>query len=453
MKRTSPISSSPGARLLKLGSLAGGIAAGMAAEGLRQMASGSLPRPRELLLTPKNAARLAERLSDLRGAAMKVGQLLSMEAGDLLPPELSAVLARLREDAHRMPLGQVAAVLNRAWGKQWPERFSRFDFQPLAAASIGQVHEATTRDAARLAVKIQYPGIRDSIDSDVDNVARLLSMARVLPEQCDIATLLSEAKQQLHEEADYLREAEHLEAYRRRLGDQARFRLPEVVHPWTTAEVLCMTYVPGAPLDALANAPRATRNQVAGQLLQLALQELFDWGLVQTDPNFANYRYDANSDTIGLLDFGAVRCYPKRQTDILRSLLTAAVLRDTDCLFKAAAQAGYTDHDDPPEYRQGVAELLMTATEPARHIGAYDFSDTDLARRMSDRVMAMRFGSNQWRLPSTDLLFLHRKLGGLFMLFCRLGARVPVHEAVQPYLVDLSGASRSPVCESQTSTA
>ncbi len=129
MKRTSPISSSPGARLLKLGSLAGGIAAGMAAEGLRQMASGSLPRPRELLLTPKNAARLAERLSDLRGAAMKVGQLLSMEAGDLLPPELSAVLARLREDAHRMPLGQVAAVLNRAWGKQWPERFSRFDFQ------------------------------------------------------------------------------------------------------------------------------------------------------------------------------------------------------------------------------------------------------------------------------------------------------------------------------------
>lgn len=437
MTRNSPLAQGRGSRLLKLGRLAGGIAAGMAAEGVRQLASGSLPKTGDLLLTRQNADRIADSLSELRGAAMKVGQLLSMEAGDLLPPELTEILARLREDAHRMPLGQVASVLNGAWGEDWPQHFRRFNFQPLAAASIGQVHEAITQEGQRLAIKIQYPGVRNSIDSDVDNVARLLSLVRALPEQLDVCGLLAEAKQQLHEEADYRLEAEKLEAYRRHLGEHPLFEVPRLQPQWTTGDVLCMSYLGGASLEQLAQEAPLERNRVAAALLDLAVRELFDWGLVQTDPNFANYRYDRDTRRVGLVDFGAVRRYPEHRVAALRGLLTAAIGGDRDQVREAAIAVGYKDQADPPEYRQAVTDLIMDATEPARHDGDYDFSASDLAQRMSRKVMTLRFESGYWRMPPVDLLFLHRKLGGLYMLFTRLGSRIPVHRILRPHAASL----------------
>jgi len=436
MHRVRPVPSSAASRLLQFGRLAGGLVAGMAAEGMRTLASGNVPRAADLLLTTQNAARLAERLSELRGAAMKVGQLLSMEAGDLLPAELASLLARLREDAHRMPLGQVAAVLEQAWGEGWPKRLERFSFQPLAAASIGQVHEALTKDGRHLAIKIQYPGVRTSIDSDVDNVAKLLFLVRALPEQVDVAPLLTEAKRKLHEEADYLREAAHLEAYRKHLGEHPRFLLPEVIHDWTTPEVLTMSYLPGRSLETLEAESREIRNRIATELLELALRELFGWGLVQTDPNFANYRYDQGSGRIGLLDFGAARQYPTERIRVLQRLLTAALKRDTAAIVRAASDAGYLQPNDAKLHREAVTELLLDATEPARQPGRYDFGNPALARRMTERVMAMRLAAHGWRLPPPDLMFLHRKLGGLYMLCSRLQAQVHVRRLLEPYALE-----------------
>ena len=160
---------------------------------------------------------------------MKVGQLLSMDSGEILPAEFSSLLARLREDAHHMPLGDVARILGSHWGEGWDGRFRRFGFTPVAAASIGQVHAAELRDGRRLAVKIQYPGVRESIDSDVDNVATLLNLFRILPDGLDIAPLLDEAKRQLHVEADYREEAASLGQFARHLEGDPRFEVPTVV--------------------------------------------------------------------------------------------------------------------------------------------------------------------------------------------------------------------------------
>jgi len=132
---------------------------------------------------------------------MKVGQLLSLDAGDLMPPELGAILARLRSDAHPMLMSQLVAVLNCQWGTGWDRHFERFSFTPMAAASIGQVHAARTRDGRNLAIKVQYPGVRQSIGSDVDNVATLLRISGLLPNNLDIEPLLQEAKLQLQAEA------------------------------------------------------------------------------------------------------------------------------------------------------------------------------------------------------------------------------------------------------------
>ena len=151
------------ARAGAFGRLAGGVAGGMLAEGARRLAQGERPRLGDLILTPGNAARVADRLSHLRGAAMKLSQMISMDAGDLLPPELQTILARLRDQAYRMPPAQLDKVLKAEWGADWRRKFRHFEAAPMAAASIGQVHRATLPDGRVLAIKVQYPGVRDSI--------------------------------------------------------------------------------------------------------------------------------------------------------------------------------------------------------------------------------------------------------------------------------------------------
>jgi predicted unusual protein kinase regulating ubiquinone biosynthesis (AarF/ABC1/UbiB family) len=411
---------------MHLGGLAVGLAGGMLAEGARRMAQGRLPPARELLLTPDNAARLADKLSRLRGAAMKVGQLLSMEAGQLLPPEFTAVLARLREDAHFMPLGQLAELLETRWGSGWERNFRRFSFTPLAAASIGQVHEAQLQDGRRLAIKVQYPGVRRSIDSDVDNVAALLRVLPLLPGEAKLDDLLAEAKRQLHEEADYRREASHIRQFRQLLAKEPDLMLPEVVDELTSSDVLAMSFVPGVPMESLAGADQALRDRVAGRLIELLLREFLEFGVVQTDPNFANFRYDPDTRRIGLLDFGATRVYTQARMRQVRALIQAACAGDARGVEEAALAAGYLNDTDPLPRRRAVAELFLLVGEPARQATPYDFGHTDLSVRLRDSSYVLGYDQGHWRPPPADLIFLHRKLAGCFLLCARLKARVDV---------------------------
>lgn len=429
MSRERSLTGSRIGRLAMMGRLAGGLVGGMLGEGARQLARGQRASLADLVLTPANMDRLAERLSEMRGAAMKVGQLLSMDSGDVLPPALGELLARLREDAHTMPLGEVADVLRDAWGEGWQSRFRQFAFTPIAAASIGQVHAAHLDDGRRVAIKVQYPGVRASIDSDVDNVSTLLRIARVLPERFDIGPLLDEAKRQLHLEADYRYEADSLTRFASLLGDDPRFVLPSPVPELCTREVLCMEFLSGAPIESLREARAGRRDAAAGALTGLALREVFEWGLVQTDPNFANYLYDADSGQIQLLDFGATRAYPDDRRNALRALLMAGIDGDDADLLDAATKVGYLTEHDSDHYRQVVVELLRMAAEPAQQ-ESYSFGATDLAQRMRDIVVDMRLREPMGQLPPVDVLYLHRKLGGLYLLLARLRARVPVKQLV-----------------------
>ena len=267
--------------------MATGIAGSVAMGGLRQVLAGQRPDMRGLLLTPANVSRLADQLARMRGAAMKVGQLVSMDAGEILPPELARIMARLRADADYMPPRQLRDVLTRAWGADWHRRFARFDVRPIAAASIGQVHRALTRDGRDLAIKVQYPGVARSIDSDVDNVGALIRLSGLLPPGFDLAPLLAEAKSQLRDETDYLREADQIRAFRDLLGT-GTFDLPDPQDDLTGEGVLAMTYLAGAPVEAIEDRPQATRDAVMRDLLDLMFREMFDYGLMQSDPHFAN---------------------------------------------------------------------------------------------------------------------------------------------------------------------
>lgn len=183
-------------RLLHLGRAVGEMAAGAAAEGLQRLARGERPSLQQALLTPANALRLAERMSQMRGAVMKLGQLMSMDGQGVLPPQFAELLGGLRERAHTMPATQLAAVMEREYGADWRRRFRRFDFAAVAAASIGQVHRAETHQGEVLALKVQYPGVRASIDSDIANLAWLARTPGLVPAALDLAPLLQRAREQ-----------------------------------------------------------------------------------------------------------------------------------------------------------------------------------------------------------------------------------------------------------------
>ncbi|WP_439534333.1 ABC1 kinase family protein [Polymorphobacter sp.] len=412
------------ARLARFGGMAGGIAGRAAVAGVRQLASGERPTAAGLLLTPANALRITEELSRLRGAAMKMGQLISMDTGDFLPPELSQIMARLRADAQFMPPRQLKQVLDRAWGKTWLSRFEHFDVRPLAAASIGQVHRARTRDGRDLAIKVQYPGVRESIDSDVGNVATLLKLSGLIPASLDVAPLLAEARRQLHEEADYAREAECLARFGALLADSPDFLVPAHHPDLSGADVLAMDFLPGRPVESLADAPQALRDETMTRLMALVLRELFEFRLMQTDPNFANYRYDDRSGRLVLLDFGATRAIPEALAADYRALLRAGLAADTESARHAAIAIGLFSSDTAPDHQQRIMALFETAMAPMRGPALFDFVQTEIAASLRDDGLALAADRSLWHVPPADTLFLQRKLGGLFLLGARLKARI-----------------------------
>ena len=420
-------------RLARIGGMGAGVASNMLAEGTKRRLAGEKPTREELLMTPTNAARVAEQLSQLRGAAMKVGQLLSMDGGDLIPPELSGVFEKLRQDAHAMPPKQLRRVLNDAWGRDWLRRFDKFDPQPMAAASIGQVHRGLTKDGRDLAVKVQYPGVRDAIASDVDNVATLVRMTGMLPKGVDVRPLLDEAKAQLAEEADYEREAACLRRFRDLLADDEGFVLPDVHDDFTTRDVLAMDRVPGAPIESLASADQALRDDVTARLFGLVMRELFEFRLMQTDPNFANYFYQADTDRIVLLDFGATREVPEALSEGYRRLVRAGMAADWAGARDAAVGMGLADDALSGENERTMAEIFEMAMEPMRHDGPYDFGNTDLALRMRDHGIALRT-SGFTHVPPPAAVFFHRKFGGTYLLATRLKARVDMGALLRPHL-------------------
>ena len=431
---TAPVPQSRLERLAHFGGLAGRIAGSLVAEGARQISQGNLPRPADMLLTPANARHVAEKLSQLRGAAMKVGQLLSMDAGDILPAELSDILARLRADAVPMPMSQVVDVMQAALGQEWEQRFKRFSFTPSAAASIGQVHKAVSLNDRQLALKIQYPGIRRSIDNDVDNVARLLTITRLLPAELDLGQLLDEAKRQLHEEADYLLEAEHLRRFSRCLQDTPEFVLPGIDEDLTRVNILAMDYLDGKPIESLTTASQSVRDRVMCLLIDLLLRELFEFHMLQTDPNFANFLFHEETRQIGLIDFGAARSYSTTVTDAYRGLLRASLDHNQGAMMESAEAIGYFSDGIHAHQLEAVMALFSLATEPARKHGRYDFGTSDLARRIGNAGMALSFERGYWHTPPADALFLHRKLGGLYLLAARLRANIDVRSILERHV-------------------
>jgi predicted unusual protein kinase regulating ubiquinone biosynthesis (AarF/ABC1/UbiB family) len=425
-------------RFSRIARMAGGVAAGMIGEGAKQLSQGNRPKVSDLILTPANARKVAKQLATMRGAAMKVGQLLSMETSDFLPPELSEILAQLRNKAFVMPRAQLEATLSEALGDDWHSKLASFDYQPLAAASIGQVHRATTHAGESIVLKIQYPGVADSIDSDVDNIATLFKVTKILPKHMDIKELLKDAKTQLHEEANYVQEAAYMQAFQDALGEDDNYIIPKFYPELSSTRVLAMEYIEGEAIESISELDPAVIDAMMSSLFELTFKELFELRLMQTDANFANYLFQHQDQKIVLLDFGASRHFSKRFAMDYKRLLRAVCTDDTNEIVAAADRLGYEASSANEEYRTFLVEVFRIALEPIAKAGLYDFKASNLSDRLSNLSQEGYNFKEFWQTPPTDILYLHRKLGGMFMLATRLGARVNTHAIASPYLEKLA---------------
>ena len=432
--RERSVPSGRASRFASFGRLASGVAGGMMAEGARRLSRGEGISARELILTPGNARRMADRLSHLRGAAMKMGQMISLDAGDYLPRELSDILATLRDQANFMPARQLDKVLKEEWGPDWRKQFRWFNPRPIAAASIGQVHKALTRDGEQLAIKVQYPGIANSIDSDVDNVMTLLRVAGFAPPELEIDKLLAEAKKQLHEEADYRREGAQMAMYRERLADTPGFVVPTLHEALTTDRILAMSFEEGSAIEELENETDERRDEIYSKLLRLVARELFEFGVMQTDPNFANFRYRKDSGDIVLLDFGACREVDPDVSNAYRAMLEAGMAGDKERVKEETIKAGFMLPVVVEKHGDRVDRMIEIVVNEMSRDAPFDFGDRAFVPLLRQEGWEIAQDKDTWAFPPVETLFVQRKVSGTAFLGARLKAKANIRRITQEVL-------------------
>ncbi|XP_005414084.2 PREDICTED: aarF domain-containing protein kinase 4 isoform X1 [Chinchilla lanigera] len=429
----------PASRISRLASF-GGLAVGLGLGVLAEAAKKSLPGGHlqsdsgsqlgsSPLLSEANAERIVQTLCTVRGAALKVGQMLSIQDNSLISPQLQRIFERVRQSADFMPRWQMLKVLEEELGKDWRAKLACLEEVPFAAASIGQVHQGVLKDGTEVAVKIQYPGVAQSIHSDVQNLLALLKMSTALPEGLFAEQSLQALQQELAWECDYRREAACAQNFRQLLADDPFFRVPAVIKELCTTRVLGMELAGGVPLDQCQGLSQDSRNQICFQLLRLCLRELFEFRFMQTDPNWANFLYDASSHQVTLLDFGASQEFGTEFTDHYIEVVKAAADGDRDCVLQKSRDLKFLTGFETKAFSDAHVEAVMILGEPFAAPGPYDFGAGDTARRIQGLIPVLL--RHRLRPPPQETYALHRKLAGAFLACARLHAHIACRDLFQ----------------------
>ena len=421
-----------------------GVAAGVVGHELKHQVSSRLSAREkagiaELKTRIEQAKVMAAGFGRLKGAFMKAGQLISIDASDLLPPEAIEILSKLQGQAEPIDFAIMRGVLERELGAEKLANITQLDETSVASASIGQVYRAQAFGSP-VAIKVQYPGISESIDTDIDLLEKLgkgwLTVSR---SKIDASGTFEELRSMLKLEADYTRERHYLEKFGQLLADDPRFDVPRSVPELCTERVLTMSWAAGTPLsDWIKSAPPLEeRSQLARTALDLYCLEFFRWGIVQTDPNFGNFLIRDNPRQIVLLDFGATIEYEDEFRVGYVELLRAVATGDRSRIAEQGVAFGLIDVRESRETRDFFVDMLLSAAEPfERARQPFVFRNADYAAR-SSQVVRRFVTALEFSPPPRRLIFLHRKLGGLFQLLKRLDVTLDLSPYWEQMLSDL----------------
>lgn len=397
----------------------------------------------------EQAEYLVTEMGKLKGSVVKIGQMMALYGEHFLPVEVTQALNQLNNQTIALEWEVIFRQLRHQLGTKVDDLI--IDREPLGSASLAQVHRAKRKsDGLELVLKIQYPNVANAIDSDMALFKDLLKLARIAPQAREFDQWFEEVRQMLHREVDYQQEAETTKRFYQRLKHDSRYIVPQIIDEYCTSQVLCMTYEHGIPLNSpqVLDLAQHRRNALGEASLEIVIREIFEWGEMQTDPNFGNYlvrfaEQEQQPDQIILLDFGAIRQFDQHLLNIAHGLISAGYQQNLQAMMNA--MTGYTYFNSiPQQSKADMATIFLMTTEAVGQPtelsqayfdeqGRYDWKASNLYSRIMQKT-STSVNSRHFTVPPKEFMFISRKFMGAYTFMTVLQAKTNIRTIVERYL-------------------
>ena len=409
-------------RVLKVGELATSVGSSYLWEALRSPFRTAAKRQQALLDTHiRNAVRIVESSKELKGAFMKLVQMLSMR-DDILPGEVLNVLSVVQSQVPPMGYAEIRQQIRQELGGYPEQLFTSFDPAAFAAASLGQVHRAVLTAGDEVVVKVQYPGVDETVEQDLRNAKALLQTFTligrdVMRQNIDHSDVYRELEARLHEELDYINEAKNIALFQKMFRDDPEVLIPEVYPNVSSRRVLTMSELEGYPLADILKpgVDQSLKDWVALKYFRVVWRQVFEFGILHTDPHPGNYLVTFHPKLV-ILDFGSIRIFPEDIRKAYHSLAAAILRRDKTAMADCLLRLGFRDQKDDPA---PFIRILDVVFEPVLSDDEYDPRDYDSVEKGME-IATIGFEHRLFKAPG-HRVFLDRALIGLDSILKQLG--------------------------------
>jgi predicted unusual protein kinase regulating ubiquinone biosynthesis (AarF/ABC1/UbiB family) len=431
---------SRGKRFLKLAGMTASVAGNLAKTKVKSL----FQSEEDAASTREQANRdsgnlIAKTLGELKGAVMKVGQMASI-AEDVLPKEISEALGKLQREAPPMGYESIAEQVERELGAAPESLFARFDREPFAAASIGQVHRAQTDDGRDVVVKVQYPGVDEAVDSDLAQLKIALRASGIVNIGREaLNASFKEIRARLHEELDYCNEADNVRLFRAFHARHPFVTIPEVVGERSSKRVLTLTYEPGDPIGKLDELgyTQVERDRLGQHMWLMMCSQVFQFGFIHADPNPGNFAFRRDG-TLVVYDFGCVKRLNPAIITAYHDVILSGLAENWDEVDDGLLRLGVRRPAGPRPDDDFYKRWRDAFAKPFLANDILDYREVTI----HDDVMALipasmrRMASFQ---PATELIFLDRMVAGHYGNLRKLEARVPGLPLAMKYIQPWTG--------------